>query len=38
MVNIPNRAEGNLTENELNSWQREDEKAINQKKSGGLSE
>jgi hypothetical protein len=37
MVNIPKKAAGNLTENELNPCQRKVENAISQKKSGGLS-
>jgi hypothetical protein len=37
IVNVPKRAAGNLTENELNPCQRKEEKAISQKKSGGLS-
>jgi hypothetical protein len=36
-VNVPKKAAGNLTENELNPCQRKEEKAISQKKSGGLS-
>jgi hypothetical protein len=36
-VNIPKKAEGNRTDKEVNPCQREDEKATNQKKRGGLS-
>jgi len=36
-VSVPKRAEGNLAENEVNPCQRKDEKAMNQKKRGGLS-
>jgi hypothetical protein len=36
-VNVPKRAEGNLTEKGVNPCQRKDEKAMAQKKKGGLS-
>jgi hypothetical protein len=36
-VKVPKRAEGNLTENGVNPRQRKDEKAMAQKKRGGLS-
>jgi hypothetical protein len=36
-VRVPKRAEGNLTEKEENPCQRKDEKAMSQKKRGGLS-
>jgi hypothetical protein len=36
-VKVPKRAEGNLAENGVNPCQRKDEKAMAQKKRGGLS-
>jgi hypothetical protein len=36
-VKVPKRAEGNLTENGVSPCQRKDDKAIIQKKRGGLS-
>jgi hypothetical protein len=36
-VRVLKKAEGNLAEKEVNPCQRKDERAINQKKRGGLS-
>jgi len=36
-VSVPNRAAGNLTEKEVNPFQRNEDRPISQKKRGGLS-